>query len=71
VRWRAHWSFSSGHSRVRELASEGAKERGGFGEPVSALTGARAVVWWPGDDNEAAAGEDSTALVFELRGRGK
>jgi hypothetical protein len=49
VRRHAHRSLASDHSGARELAGEGAKERGEHGEPVSGLTGARVAVWRPGD----------------------
>jgi hypothetical protein len=55
ARWRAHRSLASCHSRARELAGEGAKERGERREPVSGLTGARAAVWRSGDGGEAVA----------------
>jgi hypothetical protein len=50
----AHQSLASGHSGAQELIDEGAKVRGEHREPISGLTGARSVVWWPGNGKEVA-----------------
>jgi hypothetical protein len=63
------WTSSSmgplGHGSALTRAHRwgGAKERGERGEPISGLIIARAVVWRPGDGDEAAA-------VMELSGGG-
>jgi hypothetical protein len=55
VQQHARQSRASGHSGARELTGEGGKWRVEHGGPILALTGARVAVWWPGDDNKAAA----------------
>jgi hypothetical protein len=55
-RWTAD-SGGGGHSEAWELASGSATKRGGHRDPSSGLTGARAVVRWPGDDGDEAVEE--------------
>jgi hypothetical protein len=66
VRQRAHWSLSSGHFRARKLTDGGTIERGEHGEPSSGLTGARAMVWQPGNDREMAVERSSGTAVLGL-----
>jgi hypothetical protein len=48
---------SSGRSGARWHVGGGATGRGVHGESISSLTGARAVVWQPGDGGEEMAEE--------------
>jgi hypothetical protein len=52
AQWCAHQSLASGHSGAWKLAGEDTTERGEHGEPGSSLTGARALVWRPGNGGE-------------------
>jgi hypothetical protein len=56
--WFARWSMASSQSGAQELAGEGAKERGKHREPISGRTGARGMVWWPADGDDAAGQMD-------------
>jgi hypothetical protein len=56
--WHAHRSKASGRYGARELADGGEKERGEHRGPILSLTGARVVVWWPGDGDEVVVEEE-------------
>jgi hypothetical protein len=57
AQWHTHWSRAFSCSGARKLASAGGKGRGEHEGPVSVLTGARVVVWWPSDGNEVMGEE--------------
>jgi hypothetical protein len=63
--------MGSSHSGAWELTGEGAKVIGERGEPISGLTGARAVVWRLGNSDEAVQKWSLVVPVLELEGREK
>jgi hypothetical protein len=57
--WRhARKSRASYCYEVQKLTGGGKKGRGEHGDPISGLTEAQAVVWWPGGGDEAAVKEE-------------
>jgi hypothetical protein len=71
ARWCTRESEASGHSRARELADRGGKERGKHVDSFAGLVRARAVVWRLGDDDEAVVKGSSVMAALDLGGRGK
>jgi hypothetical protein len=71
VRRRAHRSMASSHSGARKLADGGTTERGEHGELGSGLTGARAVVWRPGNGGETAEEGELSDSGTRASGKGE